>query len=242
MLKKIISDGYTRADQAALDAAIHIGIPHGGWISRGRKTDSGVLAEKYNLKELESVGLTQIKKQNVIESDGTLILFNRKPCIHAEYSNKHAGKFKLPCLSIDLSETPEFNASVIIADWLLDNRIQVLNVVGSNIGKDPGFDSKIVDIIESVYYLCITRYPLADASDSSMVEKVVNEIISEMSLKEKSSIAKMNEDTIDSLASVFRPHIKNKIGVEPEDENEYSLIIRTLWEKLQSTHKLRIVK
>jgi hypothetical protein len=32
MIEKIVSDGQTGADQAALDATIELGIPHGGWI------------------------------------------------------------------------------------------------------------------------------------------------------------------------------------------------------------------
>jgi len=38
---KIISGGQTGADQAALDAAISLGLPHGGWITKGRKTETG---------------------------------------------------------------------------------------------------------------------------------------------------------------------------------------------------------
>ncbi|MDH3955953.1 MAG: putative molybdenum carrier protein, partial [Desulfobacteraceae bacterium] len=36
MLKKIISGGQTEVDQAALDMAIKLRIPHGGWIPKGR--------------------------------------------------------------------------------------------------------------------------------------------------------------------------------------------------------------
>jgi hypothetical protein len=39
MLKKIIPGGQTGADRAALDAAIELGIPHGGWIPKGRITE-----------------------------------------------------------------------------------------------------------------------------------------------------------------------------------------------------------
>jgi Circularly permutated YpsA SLOG family len=46
MLKKIISGGQTGADQAALDAAIKLGIPHGDWIPKGRPTESGRLPDK----------------------------------------------------------------------------------------------------------------------------------------------------------------------------------------------------
>ena len=52
MITKIISGGQTGADQAALDAAIEMGIPHGGWIPRGRLTESGPLPQRYNLQEM----------------------------------------------------------------------------------------------------------------------------------------------------------------------------------------------
>ena len=40
---KIISGGQTGADQAALDAAIELTIPYGGWLPKGRKTEDGPL-------------------------------------------------------------------------------------------------------------------------------------------------------------------------------------------------------
>ena len=36
----------------ALDAAIKYNFPHGGWIQKGRKTQSGTLPDKYHLKEM----------------------------------------------------------------------------------------------------------------------------------------------------------------------------------------------
>ena len=36
MIQKIISGGQTGADQAALDVAIKLEIPHGGWIPDAR--------------------------------------------------------------------------------------------------------------------------------------------------------------------------------------------------------------
>ena len=44
MIKKIISGGQTGADQATLDAAIKLEFPYGGWIPKGRMTESGPLA------------------------------------------------------------------------------------------------------------------------------------------------------------------------------------------------------
>ena len=48
---KIISGGQTGVDRAALDVALELGIPCGGWCSRGRLAEDGVIDEKYPLKE-----------------------------------------------------------------------------------------------------------------------------------------------------------------------------------------------
>ena len=50
MIKRIVSGGQTGVDRAALDVAIKLGIAHGGWIPRGRLTESGALPQKYHLK------------------------------------------------------------------------------------------------------------------------------------------------------------------------------------------------
>ena len=71
---KIISGGQTGADRAALDVAIKLNIPHGGWIPRGRKTEDGSLDEKYQLQEMSTESYSQRTEQNVIASDGTLII------------------------------------------------------------------------------------------------------------------------------------------------------------------------
>ena len=54
MLNEIISGGQAGADRAGLDVAIEEGIPHGGWIPKGRKTEDGILPDKYNLSEMRS--------------------------------------------------------------------------------------------------------------------------------------------------------------------------------------------
>ena len=36
-VRKLISGGQTGAHRAALDVTIEVGIPHGGWIPKGRK-------------------------------------------------------------------------------------------------------------------------------------------------------------------------------------------------------------
>ena len=78
MLRKIISGGQTGADRAALDAAIELGIPHGGWIPKGRLTEDGPLPDRYQLVEMPTASYPKRTEQNVIDSDGTLIVTHGK--------------------------------------------------------------------------------------------------------------------------------------------------------------------
>ena len=85
MIKRIISGGQTGADQAALDIAIEFGILHGGWIPKGKKTEDGVLPDKYKLKEMPTASYPKRTEQNVLDSDGTLILSHGCCCFLPGY-------------------------------------------------------------------------------------------------------------------------------------------------------------
>ena len=86
MVKKIISGGQTGADQAALDIAIKLGISHGGWIPKGRLTENGILDPKYQLEEMETTNYNVRTEQNVIDSDGTLIISHGKLSGGSDYT------------------------------------------------------------------------------------------------------------------------------------------------------------
>ena len=80
---------------------------------------------------------------------------------------------------------------------------------------------------------------MKEYSSKDTLDQIVDEIISELPLEEKMSLANMGEDNIEVLQSVFDLYIRSKI--DPEDE-EYTDIMKALWEKLQKTHRLRVVK
>jgi len=73
MLKMIISGGQTGADQAPLDSAMDLAFPHGGWIPNGRLTEAAPLPSKYKLKEMPKKDYLKRARQNVHDSDGTVI-------------------------------------------------------------------------------------------------------------------------------------------------------------------------
>ena len=69
--------------------------------------------------------------------------------------------------------------------------------------------------------------------------QIVDEILSEMPLEERVSLANMKKKDVEVLQGVFDLYIRSK--VDPEDE-EYEHIIHELWKRVRETHRLRVVK
>ena len=153
MVKKMISGGQTGADQAALDVAIKLGISHGGWIPKGRLTENGVLDDKYQLKEMETTQYNKRTEQNVIDSEGTLIISHGKLTGGSDYTRDMALRHNRPWLHIDLNKTMAFQAARQIRSWLAEYEINVLNVAGPRASKDPAIYNATTDILETVFYL-----------------------------------------------------------------------------------------
>ena len=80
---------------------------------------------------------------------------------------------------------------------------------------------------------------MKEHSRKDTLDKIIDEIISELPLEERVSLANIDKDNVEVLQSVFDFYIKSKIV--PEDE-EYNVIMKALWEKVQKTHRLRVVK
>jgi hypothetical protein len=138
VIEKIISGGQTGADRAGLDAAIELDIPHGGWIPKGRKTEDGGLPEKYHLEEMASGSYAARTEQNVIDSDGTLIVSHGKLNGGSAMTRQLAKKHKRPWLHVDLEKTNFFKAAMDVRNWVAENQVRVLNVAGPRGSKDPG--------------------------------------------------------------------------------------------------------
>ena len=136
MLTKIISGGQTGADQAALDAAIEMAIPHGGWIPKGRLTESGPLPEKYNLQEMPTKDYLKRTKQNVHDSHGTVIFSHGELKGGSKRTGDFATELCKPWLHIDLNKTLPSESAEVLAAWIKAHGIGVLNVAGSRASKD----------------------------------------------------------------------------------------------------------
>jgi hypothetical protein len=150
MLTKIISGGQTGADRAALDAAIDLDIPHGGWIPKGRKTEDGTLPDKYQLQEMPTSSYPKRTEQNILDSDGTLILSHGKLTGGSALTRKLSKQHNRPWLHIDLDKVDKTEPVQIIAGWIDKHDIQILNVAGPRASKDQGIHDFVLSILNRV--------------------------------------------------------------------------------------------
>jgi predicted Rossmann fold nucleotide-binding protein DprA/Smf involved in DNA uptake len=134
-VRKIISGGQTGVDRAALDVAIELGIPHGGWCPLGRLAEDGALAPHYQLQECESADYALRTKRNVISSTATLIVARGArsggTLLTEQFSQKHGR----PCFVVDLNRDSGLSQ---IRHWLGEQRVSILNVAGPRESSSPG--------------------------------------------------------------------------------------------------------
>lgn len=157
---KIISGGQTGVDRAALDIALKHGIESGGWCPTGRLDEFGRIPDCYPLKELEPVHKEERssdrpgelktaapwKKRgifaertlaNVRDSDGTIIMYCDQLRGGTEYTVECCQRLPRPYQLIDASKVSADKAAGLIADFVGENKIDILNVAGSRQSEWP---------------------------------------------------------------------------------------------------------
>jgi hypothetical protein len=133
---KVISGGQTGVDRAALDAAMALGLPVGGWCPRGRRAEDGVIAQRYPLIETPSIKYPPRTTRNVRDSDATLILTLRELDSGSKLAADMAKRLDKPCLVVSLSSYPETVHLEELLPWTVDQA--VLNVAGPRESRCPG--------------------------------------------------------------------------------------------------------
>lgn len=136
---EIRSGGQTGVDRAALDVAIELGVPHGGWVPRGRLAEDGPLPERYTgMRETESVRLDVRTRRNVRDSDATLILTAGEPAGGTALTIRAAQRLGKPLLVLDLRGLSLTAAALRTREWLASlPRPLVLNVAGPRASTAP---------------------------------------------------------------------------------------------------------
>jgi hypothetical protein len=158
---------------------------------------------------------------------------------------------------VDLQDISEYTAVGIIKSWIETRKIKVLNVTGPKASEDSRIYGATEKVLKSVLYPPPERimppYP-------KTVREAVENLLRELSSKEKLKMARMKETDLSGLQGSLGKHVMEKFGLssgnayliqscceisgkkELKMAHASAVIIRELWKRLQESHSLRIVK
>lgn len=156
---KIISGGQTGADRAALDTAIELGIPHGGWLPRGRKAEDGPLGKQYRLKELSSPRYRDRTEKNIQDSDATLIVSYGPLNGGSALTEALAIRFGRPYLHLDMEQITLKKAADALQRWLKQLEISTLNVAGPRASGESRIYATVKELLLSINWQDLNNSP-----------------------------------------------------------------------------------
>jgi len=147
-VRRIVSGGQTGVDRSALDAAIECGIEHGGWCPRGRQAEDGRIPNRYQLDETESFDYPVRTERNVVDSDGTLILYRDRLVGGTHLTRRLAVRHGKPYCLVDLARTTDVRP---VRQWLAAHEIAVLNVAGPRESSSPGIGQAALEFLRALF-------------------------------------------------------------------------------------------
>ncbi|MEZ6091282.1 MAG: putative molybdenum carrier protein [Pirellulaceae bacterium] len=146
--EQIVSGGQTGVDRGALEAAMLLQIPHGGWCPRGRMAEDGVIPERYALTEHASPRYKDRTRQNVLDSDATIILFEGQLQGGTRLTHRYALQSGKPSLPIQLDSDW---CRDDVQQWLAENRPAVLNIAGPRESNAPGIQDRSMAAVLKIF-------------------------------------------------------------------------------------------
>jgi len=136
ILKNVITGAQTGVDRAALHAATRAGLHVDGYCTKGGPGEESLIPGNHPIQEL---GTTQYQiriENNVVISDGTLII-NKGPLTQGtKLSYDFSVKHLMPCLIVQLDAEQTMPASTVTR-WINEHQITTLNIAGPKESKFP---------------------------------------------------------------------------------------------------------
>lgn len=153
---EVWSGGQTGVDRAALDAAMDLGIPIGGWVPRDRLAEDGQVPARYGrLREAESPEYAARTRLNVQDTDATLVLRMGPATGGTLETMETARNLERPLLDIDLEVADPAGAARKVIEWLeglFDTRSFLrLNVAGPRASQAPTSYARAKGVLERVF-------------------------------------------------------------------------------------------
>jgi hypothetical protein len=132
---RIVSGGQTGVDRAALEVAVELGIPCGGWCPRGRRAEDGAVPDCFPLQETPGRDYPQRTAWNIRDSDATLVLTRGSLRGGTALTVRAARQQARHVLVVDLGDSPSPQPA---RAWLELHEVGVLNVAGPRESENPG--------------------------------------------------------------------------------------------------------
>ena len=142
---QIVSGGQTGVDLAALDWAITHGIAHGGWCPKGRRSEDGLIDQRYLLRETPSKNYMERTEWNVRDSDATVIFtLTDELDGGSKRTAQLSDKLGKPWIHMRPGVHPKF-----MARFLLSRKTVVLNIAGKRESAAPGIGEFVQKMLNS---------------------------------------------------------------------------------------------
>src|SRR6267154_2035118 len=117
-LIKNVSGGQTGVDRGALDAALAAGFACGGWCPGDRMAEDGVIPDRYPLMPLPNGDYRQRTRLNVVDSDGTAILYYEALSGGTRLTRNLCALLKRPYLLVDARQMSESEGVAAVIEFV----------------------------------------------------------------------------------------------------------------------------
>jgi hypothetical protein len=235
MIRKILSGGRTGVEMAALDVATKLGIDHGGWTGRGMRNEDGAIERRYGLKEVVAMGFHKAMEENVLHSDGTLVVTRGVKSIESQSAVESALRNQRQLLHVDLSQHPAFEAASLISSWVSMNNVLVAYITGPSAQQDGKIYRDVQKILETAIYLEFVKTGLHPDRPEQMVaapneagakkagfpqtvEEAVQRLKQVLPLKDRTLLSNLQADELDHLHTGLGEYIKQNFGLYMDNE------------------------
>jgi hypothetical protein len=263
MLQKILASGRNGAERAALDLAVELGLSYGGSFP----PEAGKESVYEGLTPLSGAGRGACLEQNVLDSDGTLMITFGRPGGDTDLARRLSLRHGRQLLHIDAATAGASEAAELIQSWIEVYGIRVLHVTGVDESNSLALYAAAASIlayaIEPMQRRGVPvgrRHLPAAGGRPATLQQAVSRIEAEMTLREKAIFAGTDAGDADRLFGPMVSIVVARFGLDSGNRlllgscrtaakqpkmgpDEAALqILSTLWRSLRKTCRIRVVK
>lgn len=157
IVSRIISGGQTGADRGGLDAAMELGLPHGGHCPKGRLAEDGSVPAVYQLIETADNDYRTRTKLNVENADITILFTYAGGMDRGTlFTRNHADSAKKFWAHICFGVLRPWESDVKHARWLREKlttlstklgRPLIVNIAGNRESRSPGIEKRTRELL-----------------------------------------------------------------------------------------------